>query len=134
VAKRGRPTDYSEDLGLRICDLLSDGLSLRKICARADMPAKITVLKWLGRIPDFAAHYAWAREMQADVGVDEMQEIADNPKLDPADKRVRIDTRKWIAAKMRPKKYGDRVDLGVSGTLTLESLVTSSLPPAPSEE
>lgn len=41
-------------------------------------------------------------------------EIADNPEIDPQDKRVRIDARKWAMGKLKPKKYGDKqvVDVG----------------------
>ena len=35
--------------------------------------------------------------------------IADSKEIDPNDKRVRIDTRKWAMGKLKPKKYGDRV-------------------------
>ena len=29
--------------------------------------------------------------------------------------RIRIDTRKWIASKLKPKKYGDKVDVTTDG-------------------
>lgn len=135
MAKMGRPSDFTEELALKICDLLSDGTSLRKICAKAEMPAKITVLKWLATKPEFAAQYNAAREMQADSIFDEIKDIADDRKLDAQDKRVRIDARKWIAGKMRPKKYGDRSEVDLTGHVTFESLVlAANRPPKPPEE
>jgi hypothetical protein len=41
--------------------------------------------------------------------------------------RLRVDTRKWIASKLKPKKYGDKVEHEHSGKLTLEQLVTGSI-------
>ena len=45
---------------------------------------------------------------QAEAFADQITAIADG-EGDPNDKRVRIDARKWIAARLLPKKYGDRV-------------------------
>jgi hypothetical protein len=123
------PLEYTEEVGDAICSAISEGRSLKTICALEEMPSTMTVFKWLRTLPNFATQYADAREAQADAFVDEMQAIADDKSLDPNDRRIRIDTRKWIAAKMRPKKYGDRTDVSVSGTLTLETLVTESIKP-----
>jgi hypothetical protein len=42
--------------------------------------------------------------------------------------RLRIDTRKWLAGKLKPKVYGERqtVDIGVEVTLTLEEQVAQA--------
>ncbi len=45
----------------------------------------------------------------------------------PSDKRVRIDTRKWIAHKGLPRKYSDKIDVKHGGGLTLEQLVLATL-------
>lgn len=113
----GRPTDYNEEIANKICDLISDGQSLRKICERQDMPAKGTVLRWVSVHKEFQDQYAYARELQADVLFDETLDIADqyDPENDTENPdhiqraRLRIDTRKWIAGKLRPKKYGEKV-------------------------
>ena len=59
-----------------------------------------------------------AREEQADFHADEIIEIADT-EPDPNKARVRIDARKWKAAKMQPKKYGDKIDLNHSGAVEM---------------
>jgi hypothetical protein len=71
--------------------------------------------------------YAHAREDQADALADEMLDIADDSSLDPNDRRVRIDTRKWVASKMKPRVYGDKVQTEMTGRLTLEELVLGSM-------
>jgi hypothetical protein len=71
-----------------------------------------------------------AREDQADTLADEILDIADDSSLDPSDRRVKIDARKWIASKLKPKTYGDKVQAELSGQLTLEQLVLGSFKPA----
>jgi hypothetical protein len=55
------------------------------------------------------SHYARAREDQADVYADEIVEMRDKATPENAHAiRVRIDARRWIAAKLKPRVYGDR--------------------------
>lgn len=108
----GRPSTFTQAKADAICGLIADGQSLRAICRRDDMPDASTVLKWLGQYPAFAVQYAHAREAQADALADDMLDIADDKTLDPKDRRVRIDTRKWLAGKLKPKKYGEKTLLG----------------------
>lgn len=107
-----RPSDYSETIADQICERLADGESLRSICSDEAMPAKSTVFKWLARHPEFQDQYARASECRADTHADEIIDIADDDHLEPNDKRVRVDARKWVASKLRPKKYGDRTLIG----------------------
>jgi hypothetical protein len=129
--KRGRPSDYSAKIAFEICSRIAERESLRKICAEPDMPDKTTVLRWLAEEEnaEFRTQYAHAREMQADALFDETLEIADdgsNDWMERLDKdgeaagwqlngehvqrsRLRVDTRKWAAGKLAPKKYGDRL-------------------------
>ena len=129
----GRPSDYSEGLAAEICSRLADGRSLRSICRDDDMPHMSTVFLWLGKYPEFSEQYARARETQADALFDEALDIADTPQLGVKTvtkpggvvektegdmiehRRLQIETRKWIAGKLRPKKYGDRTQLEHTG-------------------
>ncbi len=124
--KKGRPSLYTEALAANICRRLAEGETLRAICRDEAMPGKTTVLRWLGdeKNADFRGQYAHAREMQADALFDEALEIADAASGDWAvDKdgkktldhehvsrsRLRVDTRKWAAGKLAPKRYGDKI-------------------------
>ena len=74
-----------------------------------------TVMKWLGQQASFAEQYARARETQADTIFDEIVDLADeagftNERIAKA--RLQIDARKWVAGKLRPKKYGEKHMLG----------------------
>lgn len=130
-------TVYSEEIAAAICERLADGESLRSICRDDAMPAKSTVFEWLADPDreDFRTKYAYAREAQADSLVDEMTDISDDGSNDWMEKNfgedtrwvengealrrsaLRISTRQWIAEKLRPKKYGNKLDLNVAGKI-----------------
>lgn len=133
VVKIGRPSGYSVDVADTICQEIMTGKSLREICAREDMPGASTVYSWLREHPEFQEAYVQAREVQADVLADEIIEIADT-EPDPNRARVMIDARKWLASKLRPKKYGDRVELDHRGGGGLPMQVTVSVVPCGSPE
>lgn len=123
-AKVGRPTDYSVELAALICErVATTTLGLERLCAaHDDLPSKFTVNLWRYRYPEFSTQYAMAKLTQADLLAEECLEIADDTsqdtKIDPetgyevcntefiARSRLRIDTRKWLAAKLLPKQYG----------------------------
>ncbi|MBB3355315.1 hypothetical protein FHT70_005276 [Rhizobium sp. BK049] len=127
----GRPTKFTQSLADIICERIADGESLRSICRDETMPGKSTVFTWLADDDkaDFRTKYAQAREIQADGFVDEMVEIADDGSNDWMEKQfgeekrwvengealrrsqLRISTRQWIAEKLKPKKYGAKVEL-----------------------
>lgn len=135
VAKTGRPSTFSPDVAEEICQELMAGKSLRQICAVEGMPGTATVYKWLGQYDAFRDSYARAREVQADVLADEIIEIADT-EPDPNRARVMIDARKWLASKLRPKKYGDRVALdhkveGYSGMHVTVNVAPARVPESP---
>lgn len=123
-----RPSDYTPEKAADICAKLVMGESLRSICAAEDMPAIATVYLWLGKHPEFMEQYARAREDQADTLADEIIDIADEASRDTitdADgnetcnsewinrSRLRVDARKWVASKLKPRKYGERMDHNV---------------------
>ena len=80
---------------------------------------------------DFETMYRQANEDQADTLADEIIAIADSVKdAGPADSakvnaaRLRVDARKWVAAKLKPKVYGDRVEAALTGAVTVEHTIT----------
>ena len=86
-----------------------DGNTLRALCQLDDMPDEGTVYRWIARYPEFREIYAHARELQAMRWAEEVLTIADNTTLDPQDRRIRVDTRKWLLSKVLPKIYGDKL-------------------------
>lgn len=144
----GRPSSYNQDTADMICERLSCGESLRSICRDEDSPGLSTVFKWLANVPEFREQYAHAREAQAEALFDEIIEIADTPQIGQktvskatgveiteADmiehRRLQVDARKWIASKLAPKKYGDKIehDLKSSdGSMTPPKIITLCAP------
>lgn len=112
----GRPSDYSQDVAAVICQRLTEGESLRKICADEAMPDRSTVLRWLESHEDFAAIHARARESQADYMDDLILDTANasTPESSPAD-RVKIGAYQWRAERLKPKKYGPRLTAELTG-------------------
>ena len=120
----GRPTIYTKELAAHICKRIMDGESLASITRDDDMPVRSTVHKWLTERDEFSDKYKEARDAQADTYTDEMEDIARDPTLDVQRARLIVDTRKWVASKLKPKKYGDKLDLdaNVTGKLTIETI------------
>ncbi len=96
-----------------VCARIAKGESLVSICEDKAMPGYSTVTAWLRQdgSGERQAMYAQAREAQADYLADEIVAIADGAG-DPARVRNRVDARKWVAAKLRPRVYGDKLALG----------------------
>lgn len=129
--RRGRHSTYNETIATKICTLVSEGLSVRKVCEMEGMPSRYTVYKWISQYDDFANRYARAKTLGSEALADEILEIADdgtNDWMEKHDKngehigwqlngehvqrsRLRVDTRKWLLAKLQPTKYGERVDM-----------------------
>lgn len=74
--------------------------------------------------------YARAKEQQQELQEDELLDIADDGTNDTyvddegkvrvdhdhiQRSKLRIETRKWLMAKLKPKKYGDKVDVNHGG-------------------
>lgn len=123
----GRPSIYTQELAMTICRRIAEGESLRSICRDDGMPSVSTVMLWALSMPQFSEQYTRARELQAEVHIDEIIDIADDGHNDYMLKnhgdnvawvengealrrsQIRIEARKWTAAKLLPKKYGDRI-------------------------
>ena len=121
-AKIGRPTKYSPEWAEGFCALIAEGQSVAEICERRDQPSQQSVYTWLRENEDFLERYARAREAQADLFFKECLEIADRGKDGENESqariqrdRLRVDTRKWMAARLAPKKYGDHISHDVKG-------------------
>jgi len=111
-----RPSEYTEEVGDLICDEIISGGALYKLCERDDFPGERTVYQWIDRYPEFAQKYARARELQQDREADKIVVIADEA-TDANIARLQIDARKWRASKLAPKKYGEKLDMNVAGTI-----------------
>lgn len=112
----GRPSKATPALKDEIARRMIEGESLREICADKHVPDRVTIFRWLETDEDFAAKYARAREMQGDFMDELIYEVGRNttPETATAD-RVKLLAFQWRAAKLRPKVYGDKLDLTSGG-------------------
>lgn len=102
---------YSPDVFTTLCDRIADGRSLRSVCADADMPAKRTVFEWLRDIDGLSDQYARACEERAEYLAELALVESNNESIEAgavARDRLKVDTIKWFASKLSPKKYGER--------------------------
>lgn len=117
--KIGRPTGYSEELALRICEYVAQGNPFTPAKLKeAALPPPSMIFRWLEKHDTFRERYARAREIQATIYADEILTIADT--CEDANKaRLQVDARKWHAAKTAPKVWGDKQMVDVSTTINV---------------
>lgn len=64
---------------------------------------------------DFAVGYAHAKRQQIEAMAEDIVDIASDETLDANERRLQVDTRKWLLSKLIPKTYGDKLDLTSDG-------------------
>ena len=125
---------YSEELFNKICEeIATSSRGLYHIC-KDNKISTVSFYKWLLDDEEtvdkiLINKYTRAREAQADFMADEIIEIADDDSKDTITKvfgeeivevenkewvnrsKLRVEARKWLAMKLKPKKYGDKIDL-----------------------
>jgi hypothetical protein len=121
-----------EDIFSKIIEEVSNGRALRNVLKDEGMPSSSTFYIWLEENEDKSKQYARACEVRADQIFDEILDIADDGTNDTyvnekgqevtdqeviGRSRLRVDSRKWIASKLNPKKYGDSSKLTLDGKL-----------------
>ena len=138
----GQPTIFTQETADELCAKLAMGESLRTACKADGMPCVSTVFNWFRVHPKFLEQYARAKEESADAWVEEMLDIADDGTNDWVEKndkngdhigwalngehvqrsKLRIDTRKWAASKLKPKKYGEKVTTDHTGEIKIQAI------------
>ena len=127
----GRPSDYNLEVAQAICARMAAGETLLQICRDPAMPARSTAYLWTIVHPEFSDMYARARKALYEHWADELVDIAEDGRNDWVERErkdgskemvcdrehiqrstLRVDTRKWMLAKLQPKQYGDKLALG----------------------
>ena len=129
IAGKGRPTEYTEEIGDTICERIADGERLRTICADAGMPDEATVLGWVSSHDEFREGYELAHEFAVEALLDETLDIVDDPggylveRVGANGKVVvvwdrkqlprcvlRADVRMWVVDQLPPLKLEERLE------------------------
>jgi hypothetical protein len=127
MATRKGYQDFDAGKIAKICERIALGETLTKILSEPGMPSQRAFTHWnlmsqtgkrkllIGQVPMHEV-YAEARAEQADFYADKMVDLTEVPlKGDKTDNalvqkhRLQIDTLKWIASKLKPQRYGDKV-------------------------
>jgi len=129
----GRPSMYTSSLGKEICDTIAtSSQSLQTLCEKhSHWPSYNAIYEWLrDNREGFGELYARAKEDQADHLAESILRIIDKPETfydengnernDVAMMRLKVDSLKWHAMKLKPKKYGDRQQIETKVTLSHE--------------
>lgn len=106
---RPRHVAFDPDIAPTILARIAAGEGITRICKDPGFPPVVAVYEWMRDNEDFAKSYARARDEQADTLADEITAIADDETIPADSRRIRVDARKWVASKLKPKRYGDKL-------------------------
>jgi len=137
-----RPSSYTQEIADSICAQLAEGISLRSVCAAEDMPEVKTIFNWFRKHPEFLQQYARAKEESAEAQHEMLMDLGDeairlSQSVEPKSSsavvqavKLKADNLKWSMSKMKPKKYGEKVDLTSDGKALPTPILTIAAPKA----
>ena len=132
TAQTGAPSTYTQEIANEICAQIMEGHPLRTISEAPNMPSFRTIIYWLAYDSayreDFLRLYSRAREIQADTLFDDCLSISEAATQENWQiARLRIQTRQWMAGKLKPKVYGELRQIDVSGGVELSIAPVSKI-------
>ena len=123
-------TEWNDAIDAVLAAIATTPKSLNTICSEIESaPTAKTFWKWMEDDPQLSERYARAKSAQLEVLADQLVDLSDKDRicekvtikadgsrevviLDQVDRtKLQIDTRKWLLAKLNPKKYGERTVL-----------------------
>lgn len=116
--------EVSESLIMEVISRLPHERSLKDILKDVGISAK-RFFDYLLEHPRMDLAYSHSQFARAELLADEIIDIADT-ESDPQRARNRIDARKWVASKLKPNKFGDRIDLNVNHTVDLSKALSEA--------
>ena len=117
----GRPSSYTQEVADEICARLSKGEPLSVICSDEHIPSFQTVYNWEKARPEFLEASTRARLIGTHYLAYDSLRVADDLSIDPAHKRVMVDTRLRLIGKWNARQYGDKIEHEHSGTIQTQS-------------
>lgn len=128
----GYSEEQRENIVKAICeDVIENKLSFTQAVNNSPI-SYVSFFNWITESEKLKALYNYAREIRSDILFEEIIDIADTTEIGETIKdtpagittetgdmlghrKLKIDARKWVIAKMQPKKYGDKLDLTTDG-------------------
>jgi len=111
---------YTKEQVEAVCIRIEEGESLSSVLRERGY-SKGQFFRTIDATPELADRYTRAMDRRAELYAAEIVDISDNPDIPSDQKRIMVDSRKWVACKLIPKKYGDRQ------TISVESIPTDKL-------
>ena len=137
-----RLSEYDPEIAAQVCLLIStESKGLRAICESDErFPDPATFYRWMLSHAELREIYTRAKDEQLQILADEIQQIADETQVGEvitikgderevkmADmlehRKLRIESRKWLLAKLAPKKYGDKLQTEHSGEVSIKRVI-----------
>lgn len=125
----GRPPVYAPQVWEEVLLQISRGEFVYVIADQPGMPSVSGIKHKVENDPAFAADYARAREAQSHAHAERGVMAARNATPETAQAaRLQFDAERWMAGKLAPRTYGDRIqqDVQVNGTLDVNELKKES--------
>lgn len=120
--------DYSPELVAKILAEIAEGEPVNRVCRKYHVTPGRYNFWVLEDVDGLAARHARARQLQCDAIAQQITELSEAPvgSKDYAEinrRKLEIDTKKWLLAKLAPRQYGERQTIeheggGVPVTIT----------------
>jgi hypothetical protein len=101
--------------------MIASGRTLRQVAKEMNIAERgAAIINWANSDPVFAQQYSRALAVRWEQMADELVELADDPCIGPdgvpnnalvQQRRLQVDTRKWLLSKMLPRKFGDKIEI-----------------------
>jgi hypothetical protein len=144
---RGNQLTFTQEIADEVCKRMAAGETLRQVCRDKQMPPESTVRGWaVEDVQGFAAQYTRARETLLEHWADDIVSISDDGTGDTVideygkprqntewinRSKLRVDTRKWLLSKLRPDKYGEKLELSGDPKKPLVPIINVTIAPKP---
>jgi hypothetical protein len=124
--KEGKADARERDMGrmATFCEAIANGQSWDDAVA-GSFGYCLAMYRAMLRDPHLRVDYELSMTARADQMAHEVLSIADS-NADAQLSRNRIDARKWLASKLYPKKYGDRLELAVTQEISINDALTEA--------
>jgi len=121
---------YSTTLASIICQKVTEGMSLTKLCKEPGMPPYYVLAKWRAKISEFKDMLKQARLDRADMFRDKVIDAAEEDvKKDEAHmQKAKIDAYKWSAEKDNAEVYGNKTKVVGDSNAPLRLIVETGVP------
>ena len=109
LATQTQRVEYSDALADKICEKIANSkYGLHEVIKGLNIGVHITtVFRWLKKHPYFKEEYQLAKEVQADLLIEQILHIADDSasNVPIAYLKVQIAARQWIAGRLNPRQW-----------------------------